>query len=270
MFLDEIGDMTSDTQAKILRLLQEGSFERVGGSESIVANVHILAATNQHLDTLIAQGKFRKDLYYRLRSVTIQLPRLSERREDIAELAHYFLFRFNRQLGTAIQSIAPEALLLLENHDWPGNVRELQNAIREALIVSAGSTLRAEFLPAELREKSAGEPERDAMPQDLPAVEQGALAEFVASSLARRYRSLSPSVGALRPLPRFQRFAAHARTTEPGRRDPGHQSRNTAFQAPSDATHTGESAGQPRARAGRLTGPLQQVEPSVRSLSPKP
>ena len=107
LFLDEIGDMAPGTQAKILRLLQEGSFERVGGSEAIAADVRVIAATNQDLDALIEQGRFRKDLYYRLRGVTIHLPPLRERREDIAELAHYFLFRYNRQLGTAVQSISP-------------------------------------------------------------------------------------------------------------------------------------------------------------------
>ena len=142
LFLDEIGDMTPGTQAKILRLLQDGRFERVGGSEAITANVRVLAATNQPLDVLIEQSRFRKDLYYRLRGVTIHLPPLRERREDIAELAHYFLFRYNRQIGTTVQSITPEAMALLEAYDWPGNVRELQSVVREALIVSAGPALR--------------------------------------------------------------------------------------------------------------------------------
>lgn len=155
LLLDEIGDMAPGTQAKILRLLQEGSFERLGGSEPITANVRVIAATNQNLDALIEQGRFRKDLYYRLRGVTITLPPLRDRTEDIAELAHYFLFRFNRQLGTSVQSISPEALELLERHSWPGNVRELQSVIREALLVSAGSTLLPEFLPPELRREAS-------------------------------------------------------------------------------------------------------------------
>ena len=177
--------MTPGTQAKILRLLQEGSFERVGGSEAIVADVRVLAATNQHLDALIEQGRFRKDLYYRLRGVTIHLPPLRERREDIAELAHYFLFRYNRQLGTAVQSISPEAMALLEAYDWPGNVRELQSVVREALIVSAGPTLRAEFMPTELRDKQPAEPEPDVDAGSVPDVDQGALAEFVRTAIAR-------------------------------------------------------------------------------------
>ena len=133
--------MAPHTQAKILRLIQEGCFERVGGNETISVNVRILAATNQDLDTLIAQGQFRKDLYYRLSGVTIPLPPLRERPEDIPELAHYFLFRYNRQLGTSVQSISPEVLELLQSYRWPGNVRELQNVIRQTLIGSAGSTI---------------------------------------------------------------------------------------------------------------------------------
>ena len=164
LFLDEVGDMAPHTQAKILRLLQERRFERIGGSESITADVRVLAATNQDLESLIRQGRFREDLYYRLRGVTIRLPPLCERREDVAELAHYFLFRFNRQLGTTVQSISAEAMELLRAYDWPGNVRELQNVIREALIVSAGLSLLPDFLPAELRR---------AVPQAISEVQPG-------------------------------------------------------------------------------------------------
>ena len=154
LFLDEIGDMAPPTQAKILRLLQEGRFERVGGNESLTSDVRIIAATNQDLDRLIEAGRFRKDLYYRLRGVTIQFPPLRERRDDIPELAHYFLFRYSRQLGTSVQSISAEAMELLERYAWPGNVRELQSVIREALVVSAGPSILPEFLPAELHSRA--------------------------------------------------------------------------------------------------------------------
>ena len=161
LFLDEVGDMAPHTQAKILRLLQEGCFERLGGSESISVDVRIIAATNQDLNLLIEQGRFRKDLYYRLSGVTISLPALRERRDDIAELAHYFLFRFNRQLGASLQSISPEALELLQAYPWPGNVRELQNVIRQAIIVAAGPTIFPDFLPADLQQYFASEAESD-------------------------------------------------------------------------------------------------------------
>ena len=157
LFLDEVGDMPPNTQAKMLRLLQEGCFERVGGSETITVDVRVIAATNQDLESLIEEGGFRKDLYYRLRGVTMQLPPLRERREDISELAHYFLFRFNRKMGTEVQSISPTALKMLHDYDWAGNIRELQNAIRESLIVSAGPTILPEFLPAEIRAQQAGD-----------------------------------------------------------------------------------------------------------------
>jgi two-component system nitrogen regulation response regulator GlnG len=163
LFLDEIGDMASPTQAKILRLLQEGRFERVGGNECVTSDVRIIAATNQDLDRLIEEGRFRKDLYYRLRGVTLQMPALRDRREDIPELAHYFLFRYNRQLGTSVQSISAEAMELLERYDWPGNVRELQSVIREALVASAGPTILPEFLPAELHKDGSAETDGEAV-----------------------------------------------------------------------------------------------------------
>ncbi len=184
LFLDEIGDMTPATQAKILRLLQEGSFERLGGSESLSADVRILAATNQDLELLIEQGRFRKDLYYRLRGVTIHLPPLRERIEDIAELAHYFLFRYNRQLNTSIQSISTEALELLERHAWPGNVRELQSVIREALIVSAGSVILPEFIPAEVRKELADDADDDTDPQAVPNVDWQMVRDFAEGAMA--------------------------------------------------------------------------------------
>ena len=157
LFLDEVGDMPMSTQTKILRLLQEKQFERVGGNESITVDVHIIAATNQNLDSMIDASRFRRDLYYRLRGMTLHLPPLRERLEDIPELAHYFLFRFNRQLGTGVQSISPEALELMQNYSWPGNVRELQNVLRESLIASTGPTLLAEFLPVELHREPVEE-----------------------------------------------------------------------------------------------------------------
>ncbi|MHB1035496.1 MAG: sigma-54-dependent transcriptional regulator [Pirellulales bacterium] len=185
ILLDEIGDMAPHTQAKILRLLQEGTFDRLGGSEPISADVRIIAATNQDLDALIEAGKFRSDLYYRLRGVTIHLPPLRERREDIAELAYYFLFRFNKQLGTAVQSISPEALELLEKYAWPGNVRELQSMIREALIVSAGSTILAEFLPNELHVAELPESQTDSDSSPMPDLAWGTLPEFVEAAIAK-------------------------------------------------------------------------------------
>lgn len=126
--------------------------------------MRVIAATNQSLDQLIDRGRFRKDLYYRLRGVTIHLPPLRERRDDIAELAHYFLFRYRRQIGSAAQSISPEALELLQRYDWPGNIRELQNVIRESIIISAGPTVLPEFLPPELHHDIAPDARAEVQP----------------------------------------------------------------------------------------------------------
>lgn len=161
IFLDEVGDMAANTQAKMLRLLQDGTFERVGGNEVLRSDVRLISATNRHLDAMIEQGKFRLDLFYRLRGVTIQLPPLRERVEDIPELAHYFLFRFNRDLGTDVASIDDETLQRMRRYSWPGNVRELQSVVRESLLRSAGPVLLPEFLPehvGELDEGAVSEP----------------------------------------------------------------------------------------------------------------
>lgn len=183
LFLDEVGDMAPGTQAKILRLLQEGRFERLGGNEELQADVRIVAATNQNLESLMEEGRFRKDLYYRLRGVTIHLPPLRQRSEDIAELAHYFLFRFNRELGTMVQSISEGALDALQSYEWPGNVRELQSVIRETLIAATGPTLLLDFLPAELRREETIDADKRSEP--IPAAEGGweALALTVENAL---------------------------------------------------------------------------------------
>jgi two-component system, NtrC family, nitrogen regulation response regulator GlnG len=183
LFLDEVGDMSLSTQAKILRLLQEKRFERLGGNERITVDVRVIAATNQDLESLIREGRFRTDLYYRLRGVTIPLPPLRQRREDIAELAHYFLFRYNRQLGTAVQSISSEAMELLEKYDWPGNVRQLQSAIWESLIASAGTTILPEFLPAEVQDDAAASADAEEV-APLADVDWRVLSEFVERSIA--------------------------------------------------------------------------------------
>jgi two-component system nitrogen regulation response regulator GlnG len=186
IFLDEIGDMPAHTQAKILRLLQERRFERLGGNESITVDVRIIAATNQDLDVMIEQGRFRADLYYRLRGATVILPPLRERKEDIAELAHYFLFRQNRKFSTPVQSISPEALELLESYDWPGNVRELENVIREALIAAVGPTILPEFLPTELhRRNGVAMKSASASTASAPGdVDSQALAQFIDTAIA--------------------------------------------------------------------------------------
>ncbi|MFN9822548.1 MAG: sigma 54-interacting transcriptional regulator, partial [Planctomyces sp.] len=151
LYLEDVADLPRGTQAKLLRVLQDGEFQRLGGVESLRVDVRILASSNRNLESQLADGSFRQDLYYRLRDVTIQVPPLRERVEDIPELAHYLMFRFNQQLGTAVSSISPEALEKLQSHRWPGNIRELEGVLRDALVISTGASLLPEHFPLELR-----------------------------------------------------------------------------------------------------------------------
>jgi two-component system nitrogen regulation response regulator GlnG len=156
VFMDEVGDMAPGTQAKLLRLLQEKQFERVGGNTTIHTDIRVIAATNQDLESLAAAGRFRQDLFYRLNVLTICIPPLRERIEDIPVLLDYFLRRMNRELGRHVQGVSPEAMELLRQHSWPGNVRELQSAVQYALVHTPGETLVPECLPPHLQQRSTG------------------------------------------------------------------------------------------------------------------
>jgi two-component system nitrogen regulation response regulator GlnG len=158
IFLDEIGDMTPATQAKVLRLLQNQSFERIGGNETVRADVRVVAATNQNLPALAVAGKFRQDLFYRLNSFTITLPPLRERTGDVGLLVRYFLEVANRKLEKNVRGIEPMALAALETYQWPGNVRELENAIRYAVVQAVGEVLTLDCLPAVVRGGPVSQP----------------------------------------------------------------------------------------------------------------
>ncbi len=144
VFLDEIGDMPFSIQAKILRLLQERSIERLGGRSPIPVDVRVIAATNRDLETALADGRFREDLYYRLKVVTLQLPPLRERKGDIPMLADYFLKRYAREMSVNSPGITEEAKNVMETYSWPGNVRELGNTVQKALIFSRGAPISGE------------------------------------------------------------------------------------------------------------------------------
>jgi two-component system nitrogen regulation response regulator GlnG len=150
LFLDEIGDMTPATQTKILRVLQSGTFERVGGNQPIKVDVRIIAATNKALEQAVAARQFREDLFYRLNVVRIHIPPLRERREDIRLLVNYFLKKFAKDQATPPRSIASAALKALEKYHWPGNVRELENVIRRALVMAKGQAILTSDLPVEV------------------------------------------------------------------------------------------------------------------------
>jgi DNA-binding NtrC family response regulator len=141
LFLDEIGDMAPATQAKVLRVLQGQEFERLGGKETIRTDIRLIVATNRDLEKAIREGVFRQDLYYRLKVVSLYLPSLRERREDIPELVRYFLQSYAPKINPKVVSISPKALETLIRYRWPGNVRELQNAVQRALVTARGSSL---------------------------------------------------------------------------------------------------------------------------------
>jgi nitrogen regulation protein NR(I) len=151
LFLDEIGDMAPLTQAKILRVLQDQQFERVGGEQTIRTDVRLIAATNRELERLVGTGQFRSDLYFRLNVFTIRLPPLRDRGDDLPLLVDHFLRRFSRELGKDVRAASPDALRLLAQYHWPGNVRELQSVLKQALLHATGPLLLPDFLPVPLR-----------------------------------------------------------------------------------------------------------------------
>ncbi len=152
IFLDEIGDMSLSLQAKLLRVLQEKTFERVGGHETLTSSARILAATNRNLEELVSNGKFREDLYYRLNVVTITIPPLRERKEDIPLLVAYFVAKYSKKYGKAVQGVSEDAIKIFMDYDWPGNVRELENTIARGVIITSAPLIMEENLPAALME----------------------------------------------------------------------------------------------------------------------
>jgi Nif-specific regulatory protein len=146
LFLDEVGDMSPSTQAKILRVLQEHEFERLGGTRTIRVDVRLVAATNRDLAAMVTQGQFREDLYYRLNVVAIEMPPLRERKEDIVALATFFIRRFSGELRKRIDGLEPDAQKMLMRYNWPGNIRELENAIERAMLLSEGHTISCDDL----------------------------------------------------------------------------------------------------------------------------
>ena len=164
LLLDEIGDMSLALQAKILRLLQEQVFERVGGNETIRTDVRLIAATHRDLKSMSAKEKFRPDLYYRLSVFTIHLPPLRDRGDDLVLLVQLYLRRFNREFGREVREVAPEAMERLRSYSWPGNIRELQSVLQQALLQASGSVLLPAFLPVDLSGRREEPGDRDGAP----------------------------------------------------------------------------------------------------------
>jgi two-component system, NtrC family, response regulator PilR len=157
LFLDEIGNMSLPMQVKLFRVLQEGKVRPVGSSEEFEVDVRVIAATNKDLDKAIAAGEFREDLYYRLSVIPIQLPALSERREDIPLLARAFLERFRKTMEKPIEGISPQAMALLESYDWPGNVRELENTMERSVALEIGNIVSVNVLPEKIQHQGPHE-----------------------------------------------------------------------------------------------------------------
>jgi DNA-binding NtrC family response regulator len=170
IFLDEVNSTTPKLQVKLLRVLQEGEFERVGDNRTVKVDTRIIAATNRELLDEIDAGRFREDLYYRLNVVPIHLPPLRDRRDDIPLLVDYFLKRYAEQNRKEVRRVHPEASRLLREHDWPGNVRELQNYVERAVILGEGPELTLDHLPPQLRGGSAPRPIRTSRGGDLNAL----------------------------------------------------------------------------------------------------
>jgi two-component system response regulator PilR (NtrC family) len=167
IFLDEIGEMSAVMQVKLLRVLQERRFRRVGGLEEMQADIRVIAATNQDLTRLISEGRFREDLFYRINVIPISLPPLRERREDIALLAEHFLAKYNEQMGKEIAAISHQALELLRQYDWPGNIRELENVMERAVALEPTPTILPDSLPTIIQSNTPHVPTSTA--EGLPA-----------------------------------------------------------------------------------------------------
>jgi transcriptional regulator with GAF, ATPase, and Fis domain len=198
LFLDEIGDISLEVQTKLLRVLQEKTFERVGSSDPVQVDVRVIAATHQDLEQLIALGRFRQDLYYRLNGFPITLPPLRDRREDIAELAQHFLRRYCQRCGKEVTQIDDDALARLKAYHWPGNIRQLENVIERAVVIVDGPTITEYELPPEVVD-AVPEPdaplENRAAPDDLAGGIQAERAERDRHEKERLVRALAAAAG---------------------------------------------------------------------------
>ncbi|MBK8258722.1 MAG: sigma-54-dependent Fis family transcriptional regulator [Polyangiaceae bacterium] len=209
LFLDEIGEIPNEMQVKLLRVLQESEFERVGGIKTIHVDVRLIAATNRDLKKEIAASAFREDLFYRLNVVPIVLPALRERRTDIAPLVSYFIQKFNTRLKKSLDGVEPDAMERLTGYGWPGNIRELENVIERAVLFADGQRIRLEDLPVELRDGPASVDGGRGTPSPPAVAESGSpidgLKEQVKAAMNRLERDLI-----LRALMQTQNNVTHA------------------------------------------------------------
>jgi two-component system nitrogen regulation response regulator NtrX len=213
IFLDEAGDLHEAAQAKLLRVLQDGEIQRLGGEQSVRVAVRTISATNRDLDTLVADGRFRRDLFYRLSVVPIRMPALRERREDVADLATYFLNDFCARNNFRRKTFDTAAIRELERHDWPGNVRELRNAVERMAILTASEVISDVSIPAEIRSSS------DRARTGLQDVRDTAERERIRQALEHASWNISSAARALG----IERTNLHKRIRALGLRRPGHR-----------------------------------------------
>jgi two-component system NtrC family response regulator len=188
LFLDEIGEISMDTQVKLLRVLQERTLERVGGTQPIEVDIRVVAATNKNLLEEVQNGNFREDLYYRLNVVSIEMPPLRERREDIPLLAAFFLDKYAKENDKPVKSFSPAAMDYISGYEWPGNVRQLENVIERCVVLASREFIEADELPPELRdEESQFKGAVDMLPAklDLPQTLERIEAALVRRALVR-------------------------------------------------------------------------------------
>ncbi|MBI2395217.1 MAG: sigma 54-interacting transcriptional regulator [Deltaproteobacteria bacterium] len=190
LFLDEIGELTLSTQVKLLRVLQEREFERLGGTETLKTNVRLLAATNRDVEKAIAAASFREDLYYRLNVFTIFVPPLRDRKPDVMQLADHFLARYAREHGKRIKRISTPAIDMLVSYHWPGNVRELENAIERAVVVCDGTVLHAHHLPPALQTAEAsGTNPNGSLEESITAYEKSLIQDALKTTRGNRAKA---------------------------------------------------------------------------------
>ena len=196
LFLDEIGEIQTDIQVKLLRVLQESTFERVGGIKTLHVDVRLIAATNRDLKKAIADSQFREDLYYRLNVVPIELPPLRERAEDVPLLVDEFLKKLNRRLQKRVERFSPEALALLQQYPWPGNIRELENIVERTLLFCESEVVDVPDLPPDLTAKvglglGQGRPTASSLPADaFGNIGDGSMKDIVRQATAELERDL--------------------------------------------------------------------------------
>ncbi|NIT54744.1 MAG: sigma-54-dependent Fis family transcriptional regulator, partial [Aliifodinibius sp.] len=179
LFLDEIADMSLKVQTKVLRALQDGQFERVGGKSTMTVDVRVIAATNRDLDKMVAQGKFREDLYYRLNVLPISAPPLRERRDDIPLLLEYFIKKYCFENNRRLAELSDDANSILRNYPWPGNIRELKNLVERLLIMNPGEKITASDLPSHLTQPDLDIPSIKSEGKTLKEVRDMAEREYI-------------------------------------------------------------------------------------------